>query len=40
MLRRLTQCAARHERNLDRIVGARDRAKLLRILRKIMAELG
>ena len=25
MLRRLTECAARHERNLDRIVGARDR---------------
>ena len=40
MLRRLTQCAARHERNLDRVVGARDRAKLLRLLRKIMAELG
>ena len=40
MLRRLTQCAARHEHNLDRIVGARDRPKLLRLLRKIMAELG
>ena len=40
MLRRLTQCAARHERNLDRIVGARDREKLLRLLRKIMAEMG
>ena len=25
MLRRLTLCAARHERNLDRVVGARDR---------------
>ena len=40
MLRRLTQCAARHEHNLDRIVGARDRAKLLRLLNKIVAELG
>ncbi len=40
MLRRLTQCAARHERNLDRTVGARDRQKFLRILRKIMSELG
>ena len=40
MLRRLTQCAARHERNLDRIVGARDRGKLLRLLRKLMTEMG
>ena len=40
MLRRLTQCAARHEHNLDRIVGARDREKLLRLLRKIMTEMG
>jgi DNA-binding MarR family transcriptional regulator len=40
LLRRLTQCAARHERNLDRIVGARDRPRFLRTLRKLMAELG
>ena len=40
MLQRLTECAARHERNLDRIVGPRDRARLLRLLRKIMSELG
>jgi len=40
MLQRLTLCAARHERNLDRVVGARDRGKLLRLLRKIMSELG
>jgi DNA-binding MarR family transcriptional regulator len=39
-LRRLTKCAGRHERNLDRIVGARDRPKLLRLLNKIMVELG
>ena len=39
-LQRLTECAARHDRNLDRIVGPRDKARLLRILRKIMSELG
>jgi DNA-binding MarR family transcriptional regulator len=40
MLRRLTQCAERHERNLDRVIGLRDRKKFLRILRKLMSELG
>ena len=39
-LRRLAECAARHDRNLDRIVGPRDKPRLLRILRKIMSELG
>ncbi len=39
MLRRLTECAARHERNLDRVIGMRDRARLLRTLRKVMSEL-
>ena len=39
MLRRLTRCAARHERNLERIVG-RDKDKLLHLLRKITRELG
>ena len=39
MLAKLTECATRHDRNLDRIVGFRDRATLLRILRKIVAEL-
>jgi DNA-binding MarR family transcriptional regulator len=39
MLQRLTECAARHESKLDRVVGARDRARLLRLLRKIMSEL-
>jgi DNA-binding MarR family transcriptional regulator len=39
MLRRLTECAARHDGNLDRIVG-RDKPRLLRLLRKIMGELG
>jgi DNA-binding MarR family transcriptional regulator len=40
MLRRLAECAARHDANLDRIVGLRDKPRLLRILRKIMSELG
>jgi len=40
MLERLTECASRHDRNLDRIVGARDRPRLLRLLRKIIVELG
>jgi DNA-binding MarR family transcriptional regulator len=39
MLAELTECATRHDRNLDRIVGPRDRAAFLRILRKIVAEL-
>ena len=39
MLAKLTECATRHDRNLDRIVGFRDRAAFLRILRKIVAEL-
>lgn len=40
MLKRLAECAARHDRNLDRIVGKRDKPRLLRLLRKIMSELG
>jgi DNA-binding MarR family transcriptional regulator len=40
LLQRLTECAARHDRNLDRIVGPRDKPRLLRLLRKIMSELG
>jgi DNA-binding MarR family transcriptional regulator len=35
----LTECAVRHERNLDRVIGARDRARFLQILRKIHAEV-
>lgn len=40
VLRRLTECATRHDHNLDRIVGPRDKPRLLRLLRKIIAELG
>lgn len=39
MLRRLTACAERHERELDRIIGARDRAKFLLLLKKIRSQL-
>jgi DNA-binding MarR family transcriptional regulator len=39
MLQRLTECAERHERNLDRIIGKRERAQFLTTLRKLMAEL-
>ena len=39
MLVRLTECAARHERNLDRVIGARDRARFLSTLRKVMSDL-
>jgi DNA-binding MarR family transcriptional regulator len=40
LLGRLTQCAARHERNLDRITGPRDRARFVQILRKIHDRMG
>lgn len=39
-LDQLTVCAKRHDDNLDRIIGSKDRAKFLRILQKIAAELG
>ncbi len=39
VLERLFACAQRHDRNLDRIVGKRDRARFLQILRKLVAEL-
>ena len=31
MLQRLTACAERHERNLDRVIGTRDRARFLHL---------
>lgn len=39
ILRRWTVHAERHDRNLDRIVGKRNRAKFLQILRKLTSEL-
>ncbi len=40
MLDQLTVCAKRHDDNLDHIIGAKDRAKFLKILQKISAEIG
>jgi DNA-binding MarR family transcriptional regulator len=38
-LARLTECATRHDRNLDRIIGAAERARFLATLRRIEAAL-
>lgn len=38
-LTQLTRCARRHERNLDGIIGQRDRKRFLEILKKIAAEI-
>lgn len=40
LLDRLTVCATRHDQNLDRIIGPRDRRRFLRLLRKLHTELG
>ena len=40
ILTMLTRCARRHERNLDRVIGERDRKRFIQILKKIAAELG
>ena len=39
VLTTLTRCARRHERNLDQVIGARDRKRFIQILKKIAAEL-
>ena len=39
VLTNLTRCARRHERNLDRIIGMRDRKRFLQLLKKIAAEI-
>ena len=39
LLKQLTVCAAEHDRNLDRIIGPRDRERFLKILKKLVAEL-
>jgi DNA-binding MarR family transcriptional regulator len=39
LLDELTRCARAHERNLDRVIGARERDGFVRVLKKI-AELG
>jgi DNA-binding MarR family transcriptional regulator len=38
-LTQLTRCARQHERNLDRIIGLRDRKRFLALLKKIAAEI-
>jgi DNA-binding MarR family transcriptional regulator len=38
-LTQLTRCARRHERNLDGIIGMRDRKRFIQILKKIAAEI-
>lgn len=35
----MTRCARRHERNLDRVIGLRDRKRFLEILKRIAAEI-
>jgi DNA-binding MarR family transcriptional regulator len=35
VLTNMTRCARRHERNLDQLIGERDRKKFIRILKKI-----
>lgn len=39
LLKQLTACARRHERKLDAIIGTRDRAAFVRVLRRIAADL-
>lgn len=39
VLTTLTRCARRHERNLDHLIGARDRKRFVQILKKIAAEI-
>ena len=36
----MMRCARRHEKNLDRIIGARDRARFLATLKKLAAGFG
>jgi DNA-binding MarR family transcriptional regulator len=39
MLTLMTRCARRHERNLDRVIGLRERKKFVQILKRIAAEV-
>jgi DNA-binding MarR family transcriptional regulator len=39
ILTTLTRCARRHERNLDRVIGERDRMRFIQILKKIAAQI-
>src|SRR5262249_21223384 len=39
ILRQLTECARAHEEKLDAVIGARERAQFLRILRRLAEEM-
>lgn len=39
LLQQLTACAERHDENLDRIIGPRNKARFLQTLKKIIGEL-
>jgi DNA-binding MarR family transcriptional regulator len=39
VLTMMTRCARRHERNLDNVIGERDRKRFVQILKKIAAEI-
>jgi DNA-binding MarR family transcriptional regulator len=39
LLAELTQCARKHERNLDKIIGAKDQRGFVRVLKRIIAEM-
>ena len=39
VLTMMTRCARRHERNLDYVIGVRDRKRFIQILKKIAAEI-
>lgn len=39
LLQQLTVCAEQHDANLDRIIGPRERARFLQILKRIVAEI-
>jgi DNA-binding MarR family transcriptional regulator len=39
LLQELTACAERHDANLDRIIGPKNKSRFLRTLKKIIAEL-
>jgi DNA-binding MarR family transcriptional regulator len=39
VLTMMTRCARRHERNLDHVIGVRDRTRFIQILKKIAAEI-
>jgi DNA-binding MarR family transcriptional regulator len=40
LLAQLVRCARAHERNLDRIIGAREQKSFVRILKRIIAQAG